>query len=307
MIVVFGSINVDLVFRVGSLPQSGETVLSPSHAVHPGGKGANTAVASARAGSETHMVGRIGRDRLADDALRLLHDSGVGTACVAESARPTGLATICVDRNGANAIVVASGANLDATASQVPEALLGADALVALQMEVPAPENWSLARRAKAAGARVMLNLAPVQPVTAQALTDTDILVMNQAEATALADALQLPHDRPADTARSLAGQYGMLCAVTLGHDGAVACDHDAAWRIPALPVKAVDTTGAGDAFCGCLAAALDQRLDIESALRYAAAGAGLACTVEGAQTGMPTREAIRARVNELPALERLA
>lgn len=306
MIVVFGSINVDLVFRIDALPQSGETVLTEACAVHPGGKGANTAVAAARAGGRTAMVGRVGRDRFAEHALSIMRAQGVELTWLGESGRPTGCASIWVDRLGENAIVVASGANRDVDAGQVPDSLLGDGTLVALQMEVAPAENWSLIARAKAVGARVLLNLAPARRVPVNALKDVDILVVNQSEAMALAGFLDLAADRPLDIARTLAETYCLTCVVTLGPDGAVACSPSAGWRVLALPVVAVDTTGAGDAFCGGLAAALDMGMDIETALRYASVGAGIACTVEGAQPGMPDREAVAARLRDLPDSRRL-
>jgi ribokinase len=307
VIVVFGSINVDLVLRVDAFPRSGETVLSDSYRVHPGGKGANAAVAAARAGGETQMIGRVGGDLFAENALRIMRDAGVGLDCVAESQRPTGCATIWVDRRGENAIVVASGANLDVAAGQVPDSLLGDGTLVALQMEVPPAENWHLMERAKKAGARVLLNLAPAYPVPAHALDSIDVLVVNQAEAAALASSSGLKADQASDTAHRLAKRYGMTCVVTLGRDGALAFGPTGDWQIPALPIDAVDTTGAGDAFCGGLAAALDRGLDMETALRCASVGAALACTVEGAQSSLPGRKAIEARLDELPGLQRIS
>jgi ribokinase len=306
VIVVFGSINVDLVIRVDALPRPGETVLSESYSIHPGGKGANAAVAAARAGAETRMVGRVGRDHFAEDALRVMRDAGVGLDCVAESRRPTGCATISVDRRGENSIVVASGANLDVTADQVPDTLLGENTLIALQMEVPPAENWSLVARAKKAGARILLNLAPAYPVPQQVLNDIDVLVMNRAEAAEVAEDSGLNTDEPQDTARVLAERHGMTCIVTLGRDGALAQGPGGGRRIPALALSAIDTTGAGDAFCGGLAAALDRGLDMEAALRYASVGAGLACTVEGAQDSLPGRGAVEARLSDLPGARRL-
>ena len=212
-----------------------------------------------------------------------------------------------MDRRGENFIVVASGANLDVSADQAPEALLGESTLVALQMEVPPAENWLLVQRAKEAGARILLNLAPAYPVPPQVLNDIDILVMNRAEAGQIVEESGLNTDEPQDTARALAKRHGMTCIVTLGRDGALAHGPGGGWRIPALALDAVDTTGAGDAFCGGLAAALDRGLDMETALRYASAGAGLACTVEGAQDSLPGREAVEARLPDLPAARRLA
>ena len=152
MIVVFGSINIDMVIQVDGLPRPGETVLSQSYALHPGGKGANTAVAAARGGAATKLFGRIGDDSFAEPALAALRGSGVDVDGVQSSVRPTGCATIWVDGAGENSIVVASGANLDARAEQVPDVALGPDTIVALQMEVPRPRTgrWSSARNGPA-------------------------------------------------------------------------------------------------------------------------------------------------------------
>ena len=307
MIVVFGSINVDLAFRVETLPRSGETVLSDSYGVHPGGKGANAAVAAARAGAATHMVGRVGGDRFAGDALAIMREDGVGLEHIGESPHPTGCAAVCVDGRGENAIVVASGANLDAAAEQVPDSLLGPGTLIALQMEVPPAENWALVKRAKQAGARVLLNLAPAGPVPESALQELDFLVVNEIEASAIAAETGLKADRPSDMARSLAARYGMTCIVTLGGEGALAFASDGGWSVPALPVDPVDTTSAGDAFCGGLAAALDRGLDVAAALRLASVGAGLACTAAGAQSSLPRRGAVEARIGDLPAIQRIS
>ncbi|MDH3231376.1 MAG: PfkB family carbohydrate kinase, partial [Alphaproteobacteria bacterium] len=215
--------------------------------------------------------------------------------------------TSWVDSRGENAIVVASGANLNVAADQVPDSMLGHSTLIALQMEVPPAENWTLMERARKAGARVLLNLAPAQPVPTHALRNVDVLVVNQAEASALATCSDLQTDQPSDTARLLAERYGLTCVVTLGRDGALAHGPGRGWRIPALPIDAIDTTGAGDAFCGGLAAALDRGLAMEMALRHASVGAGLACTVEGAQSSLPGRKAVEGRLDDLPEIQRIS
>jgi ribokinase len=190
VIVVFGSINLDLIFNLPAIPRPGETVLGPSTRIEPGGKGANQAVAAARAGAETVMAGAVGRDALADGALRLLRDAGVDLDRVASVDATTGCAAISVDPGGNNAIAVGSGANLLATASQVEVSLLGAGATMVLQMEVPAAENAALIVRAQAGGARVVLNLAPASPLDAAALRAVDVLVVNETEGEWLAEHL---------------------------------------------------------------------------------------------------------------------
>jgi len=307
VIVIFGSINIDVVIQVDSLPRPGQTVLSDVYNLYPGGKGANTAVAAARAGASTYFFGQVGPDSFADRALTLLREAGVELEGVAISKRPTGAATIWVDAGGENSIVVASGANLDARADQVPDAALGPDTLVSLQMEVPVAENWAIIERAKAAGARVLLNLAPAGMVPETVLRSIDYLVTNEIEAAMLAGELGLDSDQPTRVPRLLAQRYGLNCIVTLGGAGALAFGPDGGYSIPALPIAPVDTTAAGDAFCGVLAAALDKGSGLYDALRRASVGAGLACRIKGSQSSLPGNEAIEESLADLPEGRRLA
>lgn len=307
MIVVFGSINIDLVIQVDGLPRPGETVLSEAYELFPGGKGANTAVAAARAGADTLLFGKVGPDGFADPALAILREAGVGLDGVETSGRPTGCATIWVDSGGENSIVVASGANLDARAAQVPDSVLGPATLLALQMEVPVSENWAIIERAKAAGARIMLNLAPAGMVPVSVLRSVDYLVTNEVEAAMLAGELGLDAGQPTRVPRLLADRYGLTCIVTLGGAGAIAFGPDGGFSIPAMPIAPVDTTAAGDAFCGGLAAALDSGLDLPDALRRASTGAGLACRTRGAQSSLPLKNAIDENLPILPEGRRLA
>lgn len=306
MIVVFGSINIDMVIQVAALPRPGETVLSAAYTLFPGGKGGNTALAAARAGASTRLFGRIGDDGFADDALAMLRAGGVDLKGVLRSARPTGCATIWVDGGGENAIVVAGGANRDSRADQIPVAALSPETIVMLQMEVPAGENWRLVKRAKDAGARVLLNLAPAGMVPETILRLLDFVVVNELEAVALAADIGLDADRPSLVPRQLADRYGLTCIVTLGGAGALSFGPDGGFAVPALPVAPVDTTAAGDAFCGGFAAALDRGLPLETALRHASVGAGIACTLAGAQSSLPDAAAIAARLGDLPQTRKL-
>ncbi|MCH8197991.1 MAG: ribokinase, partial [Proteobacteria bacterium] len=186
MIVVFGSINADLIMAVNSLPRAGETVLCPSYQVAPGGKGANQAAAAARAGAEVAMFGQVGADGFGDLAVQALADAGVDTAGVLRARAPTACAAIGVDRHGENQIIVASGANLQARADQVPDALLGPENTLVLQLEVPIEEIAALTARARGRGARIILNAAPAGPAPDAVLRSVDVLVVNGIEAEAL-------------------------------------------------------------------------------------------------------------------------
>ncbi len=301
MIVVFGSINLDLFARVERLPAPGETVLAPRLETAPGGKGANQALAAKRAGAaQVRLVGRVGRDPFADPALAMLRAGGVGLDRVEPSDQPTGCALIAIDGQGRNQIVVASGANLAAAQARAPDDWLGPETTLLLQMEVPPAENWALVARARAAGARILLNLAPAAPVPADTLGALDVLVVNEFEAMAAAEGIGLPAAEPRAAARTLAHQAGVTVIVTLGEHGAAAFTGANELTVDSLPVHAVDSVGAGDAFMGALAAALDRGLGLEPALRQAAVAGALACTTAGAQPSLPTADAIAARLDEV-------
>lgn len=282
-LLVFGSVNVDLVFSLPELPAPGRTVLGPGYAALPGGKGANQAVAAARDGAAVAFAGAVGRDPLAGVALSALRGAGVDLSRLAVAEAPTGCAAICVDPTGRNQIAVASGANLLARAAQVEDAALTPATTLLLQMEVPAEENAALIRRARARGARLLLNLAPAGEIPADALRALDLLIANEYEAAWLAARLGCAGD-----AAGLHGALGIGIAVTRGEQGAEAATANGTWHLPALPVRAVDTTGAGDAWCGVLAASLDRGMPLPEAMRRACAAAALACTRPGAAASMP-------------------
>lgn len=283
MIVVFGSINVDVLVSVPHLPVPGETVLGGDYVIAPGGKGANQALAACRAGASVTMIGAVGRDPFGGIALSLLRRGGVYLSHVAEVERPTGCAVITVDPTGENQIAVASGANLLTAARQVPDRLLEPKTVLILQREVPAAENAAVIARARARGARIVFGLAPAGPIAPAQLEDIDFIIANEGEAATLGG-----------DAAGLARQLGQGLIVTRGAKGATALLHDGSTlTIPTLAIDPVDTTGAGDTFAGVFAAGLDQRLTFDLALRRASAAAALACLAVGAQTAMPSRAAI--------------
>lgn len=283
MLVVFGSINLDLIFPLAALPGAGETVLAPDIRIEPGGKGANQALAAARDGTRVALAGAVGRDPLAAAALALLRAEGVDLSRMREADQATGCAAIFVDRAGRNAIGVGSGANLAARADQVEDTLLAPATTVVLQMEVAAAETATLIRRARARGARVVLNLAPAAPLDPDALRALDVLVVNEVEAGWLAARLGC-----APEAEALRAALGVTVVRTLGGQGAEAAHPGGLLRACAHRVSAVDTTGAGDCFTGVLAAALDRDASLPAALARATAAAALCCTRPGSQATMP-------------------
>lgn len=297
MIVVFGSLNVDLVTRVERLPAAGETVMGPEYALHPGGKGGNQALAARRAGSKVMLVGAVGRDAFAGTALSLLAWEGVDLAHVAQVAAPTGAAFIAVDAAGANQIVVAAGANTYASARILAETALGERDILLLQREVPETECLIAAEAMKRAGGRVILNLAPARAPSNGLLTLIDILIVNEHEALALGSALDWPPLEPDAFAQRIDAERGIACIVTLGADGAVGWHGGVRRRIEAPKVDVVDTVAAGDSFVGAFAAALDAGYGFSGALQRGVAAGALACTVAGAQPSVPRHEAIEALV----------
>jgi ribokinase len=299
VIVVFGSVNVDFVTRVQHVPRPGETVLGPDYAVLPGGKGANQALAAARAGARVVFVGAVGDDPFADIGLRGLAQGGVDLSRVARVGQPTGAAFISVDDAGENAIVVASGANRAADASALDGLAFGPGDTLLVQGELSETPTLAAARWAREQGGRVVLNMAPAGGTSRALIGAADILIVNEEEARVVAHRLGLSGDDPDETARMIDADCGIVCVVTLGSRGVIGWHGGVRRAIPALEIRVVDTTGAGDAFCGAFVAALDSGFGFSGALRRGVAAGGLACMQPGAQTGLPDRAAITAAVGD--------
>lgn len=283
MVVVFGSVNLDLVARVPRLPRPGETIAGTDFAMVPGGKGANQALAARRAGAAVAMFGAVGGDAFAAAALGNLVAAGVDVAGVATVPASTGVALINVDARGENAITVVAGANAHARAALVPAASIGAGTTLLMQLEVPVPEVAALAARARAAGARVVLNAAPAEPLPDELWRVVDVLLVNEREALEYANAWQLPA-APASFIGAMDARFGVAVVLTLGARGAITRAEGALREVAPPPVTVVDTTGAGDAFAGALAAALDRGMALPEAMDAAVRAGALACTHPGAQ-----------------------
>ncbi len=307
VIVVFGSVNIDIEMRVARLPRPGETLLSGDYMMTPGGKGANQALAAARAGGDVRLYGMVGNDNFGTFALDLLNEQGVDIANVGLAPEQhTGCATIWVDDGGENSILVGAGANLAAKATQVPDSVLTPETVLLMQMEVTPAENWALVKRAKAKGARIVLNVAPAGMVPEEVLKMVDFLIVNELEGQTVATEVGLNVEQATRVPRALFTRYGLTCILTLGGAGLLCFGPEGGWSVPGLPISPVDTTAAGDAFVGNLAFALSQGKDIGEALRWGSVGAGLSCTHEGAQAAMPHQEAIRANLDRLPISRKL-
>ncbi|MEV0978250.1 ribokinase [Streptomyces sp. NPDC049915] len=294
-LLVVGSANADLVVGVERRPAAGETVLGSDLVVHPGGKGANQAVAAARLGARTALLARVG-----DDAYgRLLLDSqraaGVDTVGVLVGGAPTGVALITVDPSGDNSIVVSPGANGRLTPADVRAAgsLFQASTVVSAQLEIPL-ESVVEAVRSLAEGSRFVLNPSPPRPLPREVLDACDPLIVNEHEAKViLGDAAV--GDTPEDWARILLAKGPRSVLITLGGEGALVASAEGVTRVPSVNVDAVDTTGAGDAFTAALAWKLGTGASLAEAAAYAARVGAVAVTRRGAQESYPTADEVAA------------
>jgi ribokinase len=295
-VLVVGSSNTDMTIRVAHIPGPGETVLGGSFSMALGGKGANQAVAAARAGGRVTFVARVGADVFGAQALRGFAADGIDTRFVIKDARaPSGVALINVDANGENCISVASGAN----ALLSPEDIRKADAafegadIVLLQLETPDETVREAAAAARARGIPVILNPAPARVLDGRLLEAVAVLTPNEFEAGLLAGLAVDGAEAAAEAARILRGRGPGLVVVTMGERGIYASGRGFEGPMPAFPVRAVDTTAAGDVFSGALAVGLAERRPIASALRFAMAAAALSVTKSGAQPSAPPRAEI--------------
>jgi ribokinase len=303
-IVVFGSLNMDLVVRCDRLPQPGETLAGSSFTTVPGGKGANQAVAAARLGWPTRMVGRVGDDAFGRSLRTSLEAAGVDCDGVAvDAAQGSGVAAIAVDAQGENQIVIVSGANGQVGADDLDRltAVLPQAGALLLQLEVPMAAVVAAAQRAQAQGVPVILDPAPAQPLPAELLSCLHCITPNQGEAAALVG-IPVTDEASARRAGEVLVRQGVAIAIVkLGRQGAIAVTADDVWVQRAFSVPVVDTVAAGDAFNGGLAHGLVRGLPLPEALRWATATAALSVTQAGAQPSMPTRAAVDAVLADPP------
>ncbi len=274
-ITVVGSVNLDFVASAATLPAPGETVTGATLARHPGGKGANQALAARRLGADVALVGRVGADAMADEALALLKCDGVDlSACVADAAAATGVALIAVSADGENQIVVAPGAN----ARFAPDALPPIDGALICQLELPVETVAAAVARAPGF---VCVNLAPAAAVPDALLARADLLVVNEGEAAFYGDKLHSARGRVAIT-------YGARGAALFERGKKIA-------EAPGVKITPVDTTGAGDCFVGALTVALLEGMAPQQALAFACAAGAAAAMKAGAQPSLPTRADVEA------------
>ena len=294
-VVVLGSANLDLVFAVQHIPSPGETVLAAAQSRHCGGKGLNQAVAAARAGARTAFLGAVGRDDAGTTLTDALRRDGIDVGGVRTVDAATGTAIITVAEGGDNAIVVAPGANdtLDALTQVERDAIASARVLVA-QLEIPVNAVAEAAAVARSAGTTTVLNAAPAQHLDDSLLRLVDVLIVNEHEASTLTGERD-----PLVAAQDLAHRCSTV-VVTLGAHGALCVTSDGAVQTVTAPaVEVVDTTGAGDAFTGVLAAGLSERLPLAAAVHRAVVAGAISVERHGASSSVPTRDEVDRRLDQ--------
>jgi ribokinase len=295
---VAGSINMDVVATAERHPRVGETVAGREVLYFPGGKGANQAVAAAKLGAPTTLIGRLGHDAFGMELRAFLTSQGVDVRLVREAPGVHSGTAIITLANADNTIVVIPGANGLVSAEDIAAATLAKGDIAVSQFEIPLPAISAFFQAARKAGATTILNPAPAQRFGADMLALVDILVLNETELGLLAACEFSDDDEPArfvDAARSLRRHPSQIICVTLGRRGVLAICEGETLTVPGRTVKAVDTTGAGDCFCGTLAVLLAEGADLAQAAQLAVAAGTLSATAAGARGLLPTREMVAA------------
>jgi ribokinase len=292
-IVVIGSSNTDMIVQLDRIPAPGETVLGGRFSTAAGGKGANQAVAAARAGGQVVFVARVGADSFGQQAIAGFAADGIDTRFVIrDEMAASGVACIFVDRNGQNSIAVASGANMRLTLADVraAEGAIAEAAVVLLQLEIPLETVAAAVDIAAAHRVPVILNPAPAQPLGADLLRKVSVLTPNEIEGGMLTGIAVTDEPSAKKAAQVLRGRGVAAVVITLGDRGAMISGCDQTAMVPAFAVKAIDATAAGDVFNGALAVYLSEGKSIPEAVRFASAAAAISVTRLGAQPSAPTR-----------------
>lgn len=296
-ILVFGSLNLDLVARTPQLPIPGETILGQQFVTTPGGKGGNQAVAIARQGISTTLIGRVGADHLGQEILQSLQQAGIDTSAIrVDRSIHSGVALIAVDDRGENQIIVVPGANGQVDATDVDQLMvrLPAAGALLLQLEIPLDAVWAAAQAAHQAGVPVILDPAPaIAQLPPDLYPLIDYLTPNEVEAAQLVSFTLDGPEAWSAAAMQLRDRGVGTVLIKLGAQGVWVATPEESFRVPAFPVTAIDTVAAGDAFNGGLAAALVRGMPLREAVTWATATAALAVMQPGAQSAMPDRQAV--------------
>ena len=296
MLLVFGAINLDLVFPVHRLPGVGDTLRQPGGWTEPGGKAVNQAIAAHRDGARVELVGAVADDAMGNDLVQRLTHEGIRCGYLARLPGATGRAAVVIADSGHTVVLVDPGVNLRASADRVPDRLLRRGTTVLLQIEVDPSEIARLVRRARAGGARIVLNFSPPALIGADTLRQVDVLIGNAHELSWLAE-----HLGCGNSPASIQAALGITVVGLSGVQGAEAVSDSTYMRMDAFPVDMRDTTAAADAFTGVFAAALDREERLSSAFHRGIVAAGLAVTKVGTGRSMPTRGAIDHAAEEAP------
>jgi ribokinase len=301
-ILVVGSLNADLVVRTPRFPKPGETISGEDLHIIPGGKGANQAVAAARQNTSVAMVGRVGNDSFGPELISNLERNHVDAAHVQiDSQSATGTATIIVDANGQNSIVLSPGGNGRVTPADVKNISFSEYKLLLLQLEIPVEAVSAAAQRAKENGVRILLNPAPGRDLPNELISLPDFILPNETELSLLTNQPVNDIVSAENAAKTLLARGAQTVIVTIGANGALIVNREITKHIPSFKVDVMDTTAAGDAFIGGFASALLENQPLEEAVRYGCACGALAATKFGAQPSLPIREEVEKFINRSP------
>ena len=294
-ILVIGSSNTDMTAKTHSLPSPGETVLGGVFTMGAGGKGANQAVAAQRLGGDVQFICKVGRDMFGENAVAQYKAEGLDVSGVLRSSLPSGVALIYVDDSAENCIVVASGANGDLSEADIDasrEAIAHCGILL-LQLEIPIPSVLKAAKMAHEAGAMVVLNPAPACPLPEELFRYVDLFIPNETELSTFSGLPVTDAAQARQAAAAMQSKGVGKIIVTMGSRGALICDGGPEVFVPAHKVKAVDTTAAGDTFCGALCVAISEGKSLKEATEFATAASALTVQKMGAQNSIPFRKDI--------------
>lgn len=294
-ILVIGSTNTDMTAFCGKMPAPGETVLGNDFVMGPGGKGANQAVAAKRLGGDVRFVCKVGKDIFGENTIRHFKEEGLDTSGVMFSGKPSGVALITVDESAENCIVVASGANNDYTEEDIRSirGFIDESDILLMQLEIPVPAVVEAARIGHEAGKMVVLNPAPAIDLPEEIFKHISLFIPNENELEKYSGVKVFDAPSAAKAAKALMDKGVGDIIVTMGSKGSLICQGDDASFVPARKVEAVDTTGAGDCYCGALCVALSEGLGLKAAAEFATKAAALSVQRPGAQNAMPRREEI--------------
>lgn len=292
-ILVIGSSNTDMTAKTAELPRPGETVLGGVFTMGAGGKGANQAVAAQRLGGKVKFICKVGKDMFGDNSIAQYEKEGLDTSGILRSELPSGVALIYVDSHAENCIVVASGANGDLTEDDIEKSrkdLEGCDILL-LQLESPIPSVLKAAKIAHQAGKTVVLNPAPACPLPEELFRNIDLFIPNETELSTFSGMPVNSQEEAQAAAKAMQAKGVGKLIVTMGSKGALICEGGPSVFVPAHKVKAVDTTAAGDTFCGALCVAISEGKSLKEAAEFACAASALTVQKMGAQNSIPYRK----------------